>query len=197
METESNRPGLVEEVLALLKTEGAFFDDALLQETLQERQREASYSLKFLGRVHQQRRRHRSDAPNCSTEKQRAAVTGRLAAELLIRLAFQHTRRIVEQSPQPNVRSCTSRRRSRSGPGERPDRPDGRSLPVDSEPRHGVRATLAKLQRSPRAREPEIHSEIEELRRILDERAKSGIASRPADARGARNPTDAQYRQRG
>ncbi len=141
------------------------------------------YALKLLAGFINKSPRHRCDALERSTEKQRAAVTGRLAAELLIRLAF----RTYEDTSRNGVRRRASagvhRARSRSRPGERPDRADRplASLLIASHDDES-RATLAKLQRSPRAREPEIHSEIEELRQILDERAKSGVSQPSADA---------------
>ena len=175
----ANRPGLVEEVLALLKTEGAFFDDALLQETLQERQREASYSLKFLAGFINNAAGIDPTRPSALTEKQRAAVTGRLAAELLIRLAFQtYEAHRGTESAAERALVYIERARVQDPENVRTDLMAARFLLIANHDTESC-ATLAKLQRSPRAREPEIHSEIEELRQILDERAKSGIASRP------------------
>ena len=103
---------------------------------------------------------------------------GRLAAELLTRLAY----RTYEQLRGNEIgarRALESIERARRHDPEnvRTELSAARFLLIAGHDDES-RATLAKLQRSARARDPEIHSEIEELRRILDERASAGTGNR-------------------
>jgi tetratricopeptide (TPR) repeat protein len=175
--------GLVEEVLALLLDEGPFFEESALQEVLQGKQDEAGYPLRLLSGF-------MSDALGLDlartprlTDRQRSGVVGRLSAELLTRLAFltyeEHRRTVLGAS---RALTYVERARGHDPENVRIDLTAARFLLIvgrDDE----ARDILARLHRSARAREPEIHSEIEELRQILAERGpKSPVGRTRVDA---------------
>jgi tetratricopeptide (TPR) repeat protein len=180
---------LAEEVLALLEDEGPFFDDVLLREMLDGKRTEAGYPLKLL-------RGFMNDALGLDparflrlTDNQRSAVVGRLAAELLTRLAYRtYEEQRGTESGAVRALAYVERARRLDPDNIRTELTRTRFLLIvgrDDE----ARATLAQLHRSARAREPEVHSEIEELRRILDERGSSGVNG-PPRASGASEVTN-------
>jgi hypothetical protein len=175
---DSHRTGLVEEVLAFLKDEGPFFDDAFLQAALQGRTGEASYPLKLLAGFTNDALGLDPSRTSVLDERQRAAILGRLAAELLTRLAYRTYEQLRgNEIGARRALEFIERARRHDPENVRVELSAARFLLIAGHDDES-RATLAKLQRSARAREPEIHSEIEELRRILDERASTGAARR-------------------
>jgi hypothetical protein len=172
--------GLVEEVLAFLDEEGPFFDDVVIEQALKTTQTEASYALKLLGGFINEFLgidRSRSIPLN---DGQRAAVTRRLAAELLTRMAYQTYEELRGMdSGARSALAYVERARALDPENVRTELTAARFLLIAGRDEES-RATLTKLGRSARAREPEVHSEIEELRRILDERAASGADKRPS-----------------
>ena len=174
------RPGLMEEVLAFLQDEGPFFDDTILQQMLRERQGEASYALKFLAGFINDALGLDPARSMPLSDRQRAGVTGRLAAELLTRMAYRtyEEHRATEFGARGAL-AYIERARGHDPENVRTELTAARFLLIAGHDDES-RSTLAKLQRSARAREPEIHSEIEELRRILDERTASGVVARPS-----------------
>jgi tetratricopeptide (TPR) repeat protein len=187
---DGGRAGLVEDVLGLLQEEGPFFEDALLLSVLQLRQSEASYALKFLAGFINDSLGLDPTRSTSLTDTQRDVVVGRFAGELLTRLAY----RVYEEHRNTELGahralSYVERARSHDKDNVRTELTAARFLLLAGHDDES-RATLAKLQRSARAREPEIHSEIEELRQILEERAKSGAAGRPRAGGSAAAPID-------
>ncbi len=176
---DGRRIGLVEDVLAFLRDEAPFFDDSQLLEAIQGRQSEASYPLKLLGGFINESLGLDASRSSPLDRKQNATVIGRLAAELLIRFAY----RMYEEQRgtalgAENALAYIERARGHDPENVRTELSYARFLLLAS---HDdlARATLARLERSARAREPEVHSEIEDLRQILSDRAKSGVTSRP------------------
>jgi hypothetical protein len=177
---DGQRPGLVEEVLSLLEDEGPFFADAILRDELRGTRDDASYSLKLLaGFINGVLGLDPARATPLDG-RQRATVSGRLAAELLTRLAYRTYEQLrgTELGASRALESIEQARRY-DPENVRTELAAARFLLIANRDEES-RAALAKLHRSARARDPEIHSEIEELRRILDERASSGSGRRPA-----------------
>ena len=81
--------GLVEEVLAFLYDEAPFFDDEALLQALRATQTDACYSLKLLAGFINDALGLDPSRTKPLNVAQRAAVTGRLAAELLTRMAYR------------------------------------------------------------------------------------------------------------
>ncbi len=171
--------GLVEEVLALLQDEGPFFDEAILQETLSAKQVEAGYPLKLLSGFMKDALGLDPSLSRRLSDSQRSSVIGRLAAELLTRLAYRtYEEERGTQFSAGRALAYVDRARLHDPGNIRTELTATRFLLIaghDDE----ARATLAQLHRSARAREPEIHAEIDELRRILDERGSSGVVGHP------------------
>jgi tetratricopeptide (TPR) repeat protein len=171
---------LVEEVLAFLDEESAFFDDAVIQQSLRTTQTEASYPLKLLGGFINNSLGLDSSRSNPLDDEQRAAVTGRLAAELLTRMAYQAYEELRGTDSGARIAlAYVERARSLDPDNVRTELTAARFLLIAGRDEDS-RAILTQLGRSARAREPEVHAEIEELRRILDERAGGGARSRPS-----------------
>lgn len=171
--------GLVEEVLAFLDEQAPFFDDEVLQQTLKTTQSDASYSVKLLAGFMNDALGLDPSRSKPLDDRQRAAVSGRLAAELLIRMAYltyEEYRRT--ESGARSALAYVERARTLDPENVRTELTAARFLLIAGRDEES-RATLAKLGRFARAREPEVHAEIEELRRILDERAAGGASRRP------------------
>jgi tetratricopeptide (TPR) repeat protein len=177
------RPGLVDEVLTFLYEEAPFFDDAILQQAQKGTHGEASYALKLLAGFINDALGLDPSRSKPLIDGQKAAVTGRLAAELLTRMGYRsyEEHRGTEFGAREAL-TYVERARGLDPENVRTELTAARFHLIAGHDEE-ARSTLLKLQRSARAREPEVHSEIEELRRILDERAASNVRPRrPADA---------------
>jgi hypothetical protein len=175
--------GLVEEVLAFLDEQAPFFDDQVIEQTLKTTQSDASYSVKLLAGFINDALGLDPSRSKPLDLRQRAAVRGRLAAELLIRMAYltyEEFRRT--DSGARSALAYVERARTLDPENVRTELTAARFLLIAGRDEES-RATLAKLGRSARAREPEVHAEIEELRRILDERAAGGAVGRRAEGK--------------
>ena len=79
----------MDEVFTFLYEEAPFFDDAILQQALKGTHGEASYALKLLAGFINDALGLDPARSKPLNDGQKAAVTGRLAAELLTRMAYR------------------------------------------------------------------------------------------------------------
>ncbi len=172
--------GLVEEVLAFLYDEAPFFDDESLTQALRATQTDACYSLKLLaGFINDALGLDPSRTKPLNPE-QRAALTGRLAAELLTRMAYRsYDEQRRTDSGARGALAYIERACAADPDNVQTELAFARFLLIAGRDQES-RAILTRLQRSARAREPEVHSQIAELRRILDERAGGGTVAKGA-----------------
>ena len=165
--------GLVEEVLALLEDEAAFFDGAVFHEALQGKQDEAGYPVRLLSGFMSDAMDLDPARPHRITDDERSGIAGRLTAELLLRFAY----RVYEDHRGTDLGAARAldyiERAERRAPDDVRVKLAAARFHLVAGHDDAARSVLAQLHRSARARDPEVHQEIDELRRILDERAAS------------------------
>jgi hypothetical protein len=166
---DGRSPGSAEEVAEFLAAEAPFFDEEALRKALADKDREHPYPLRLLSGYITEALGLDPERKHVLTHEQRRRVFDGLAAELYMRLAYRlyDAHRGHGESARMALEYADRARR----------------LDPDN-PRHGLAAarfllmgryydeaasTLAGLRRSARSRDPEILTEIEELRGYLRE----------------------------
>ena len=190
---DGRRPQLVAELVAFLDAEAPFFDESALDEALNDKDRVRPYPLKILAFQIDNILGLDPARKHTLTVDQRRRVLDSLAADLYARLAFR-TYEAHRGATDAARRALEFADRARQLAPENPrhELTVARFLLLGDFYDEAEEA-LARLHRSARARDPEVLSEVEDLKKFLDDRSTSrdrgrvrevprpGLAIDPAD----------------
>jgi tetratricopeptide (TPR) repeat protein len=173
---------LVEELVEFLRAEAPFFEESALDEALAEKDRPQPYPLKLLSGYIDDKLGLEPGRKQTLTSDQRRQVFDALAAELYARLSFR-TYEALRGSGEAARRALEFADQARHLDPENPrhELVAARFLLL-GEYFDEVAATVARVQRSARSRDPEIQAEVEEIKKILDERDENRPVGRLRDA---------------
>jgi hypothetical protein len=170
---DGRRPELIEEVLNFLNAMAPFFDERLLHAAFKEKSGQPPYPVRMLAGYIDDALGLDKTQQTTLTDDQRARVAHGLAAELLVRAAFRTYEAFRGAQGAAGRALAFAERARKLDPENVQTQLTAARFLLLGEYYDEARAALAEVRRSPRARAPEVASEVEDLKKFLDERRKA------------------------